>query len=460
MAFFNKKEEVIDLILTRVGREKLAVGRFKPTHYDFFDDDIIYDMKTMSGSVDVTELQNDILSRIKTMPTLKSQAGLKYTKKYGPAFGSDAPSYGAAPSLFKSLGRSSVFDEKKPAWDIQALEGSISKDVSQTPLEFTEDVSDAVGAFSQEKIPQLDIVCKYSFTAITNKAGASQQLWLNKTSDDILLDIFEKNTEDTNDNFTIEVFKYKKNASGEITDAVPLKFSTEEFNNETVEYFFDITTDDEAENTIDIKYVDQPIEKVIEVDKCVDELESSCAREKIDQLQIELRKHKLKSETLAGQLKKYAKQISTGKCTDAGDCVEGEICVGVKYSSDVVLTEDGVAAKQKISGYGNCVDKSEFTKSAAVELATKQYYGEQKSKCSAAAILAPILNAKDFFLQLIGQIIKNGADLVATKDQCYDLNPMVKKAIDAMDDQPEATKKAMKMMVDNMTLKGEWTGDE
>ena len=38
MTFFNKKEEVFELKLTRVGREKLSVGQFIPTHYDFLDD--------------------------------------------------------------------------------------------------------------------------------------------------------------------------------------------------------------------------------------------------------------------------------------------------------------------------------------------------------------------------------------------------------------------------------------
>jgi hypothetical protein len=43
MAIFDKKEEVIDLIMTRKGRELYATGHFKPDHYEFYDDDVIYD---------------------------------------------------------------------------------------------------------------------------------------------------------------------------------------------------------------------------------------------------------------------------------------------------------------------------------------------------------------------------------------------------------------------------------
>ena len=40
MTFFNKKEEVYELRLTRHGRQKFAVGALKPTHYEFFDDEV------------------------------------------------------------------------------------------------------------------------------------------------------------------------------------------------------------------------------------------------------------------------------------------------------------------------------------------------------------------------------------------------------------------------------------
>ena len=43
MPFFDKKEEVLDVILTREGRQFMSEGKFKPAFYEFYDADIIYE---------------------------------------------------------------------------------------------------------------------------------------------------------------------------------------------------------------------------------------------------------------------------------------------------------------------------------------------------------------------------------------------------------------------------------
>ena len=69
MEFFNKKEEVLEVMLTNYGRDRLAAGQLNPTYYAFFDDDVMYDV---SGS-GYTEDQNDAEERIQSnTPTLKS----------------------------------------------------------------------------------------------------------------------------------------------------------------------------------------------------------------------------------------------------------------------------------------------------------------------------------------------------------------------------------------------------
>ena len=71
MAFFNKKEEVIDIKITQFGKDLLSRGAFKPVFYQFFDDDIIYN----SAFAGFTEHQNDTESRIlENTPKLKTQA--------------------------------------------------------------------------------------------------------------------------------------------------------------------------------------------------------------------------------------------------------------------------------------------------------------------------------------------------------------------------------------------------
>ena len=71
MAFFNKKEEVIDIKLTQFGKDLLARGAFKPVFYQFFDDDIIYN----SSLAGFTEHQNNTEARIlENTPKLKTQS--------------------------------------------------------------------------------------------------------------------------------------------------------------------------------------------------------------------------------------------------------------------------------------------------------------------------------------------------------------------------------------------------
>lgn len=68
--FFNRKEEVIDLQLTRHGRYLMSIGKFKPEFYEFYDDDVIYD----SEYAGIEEIQNRAVERIKETPRIKQQS--------------------------------------------------------------------------------------------------------------------------------------------------------------------------------------------------------------------------------------------------------------------------------------------------------------------------------------------------------------------------------------------------
>ena len=69
MTFFNKKQEVIDVQLTRFGKNLLSRGAFQPTYYRFFDDDIIYSIDRTG----TTEKQNESETRIKDGIRLRGQ---------------------------------------------------------------------------------------------------------------------------------------------------------------------------------------------------------------------------------------------------------------------------------------------------------------------------------------------------------------------------------------------------
>ena len=73
MAFFNKKEDVLHIELTNLGRHLLSLGKLKPYSYKFFDDDIMYD----ENSGNISEVQNDSHKRIiEETPKLKHNGNI------------------------------------------------------------------------------------------------------------------------------------------------------------------------------------------------------------------------------------------------------------------------------------------------------------------------------------------------------------------------------------------------
>ena len=73
MAFFNKKEEVLHVELTPLGRHLLSLGKLKPYSYKFFDDDVLYN----PSAGGVSEAQNETHRRIiKDTPKLKHNGNI------------------------------------------------------------------------------------------------------------------------------------------------------------------------------------------------------------------------------------------------------------------------------------------------------------------------------------------------------------------------------------------------
>lgn len=76
MAFFDKKEDVLDIELTPYGRHLLSQGKLKPAYYAFLDDDVVYDDRSALGETEkataIKESNHLIKDRIiKQTPSLK-----------------------------------------------------------------------------------------------------------------------------------------------------------------------------------------------------------------------------------------------------------------------------------------------------------------------------------------------------------------------------------------------------
>jgi hypothetical protein len=200
MEFFNQKEEVIDIVLTKKGKELLSQGKFRPYGYKFFDDKISYQV----GG----EQQNDIVSRIKSTPYFKSGIpSLVYEKGIpkNPNVNIIAP-YGFFNSddLPNELGQSDQFTEYSPAWNIQFLEASGTYASSYLSSSINNSIK--IG----ERIPQFNINVNYRIALVNAFYDAEQdkyfyndsyqnkfncvQLILQKDNDDIFVKAVEQNS--------------------------------------------------------------------------------------------------------------------------------------------------------------------------------------------------------------------------------------------------------------------------
>ena len=86
MEFFDKKKDVIDLKLTRYGKQLLSLGRLEPTYYAFSDDGVIYDTRWVtSGTLtpapkeDQWLVERRIQEETPRIKTLNSKVGAERT---------------------------------------------------------------------------------------------------------------------------------------------------------------------------------------------------------------------------------------------------------------------------------------------------------------------------------------------------------------------------------------------
>ena len=82
MEFFDKKQDVINIQLTRYGRQLLSIGKFRPAYYAFSDDGIIYDNRWVSGTTEAEPqwlVEQRIQEETPRIETLNSKVGTERT---------------------------------------------------------------------------------------------------------------------------------------------------------------------------------------------------------------------------------------------------------------------------------------------------------------------------------------------------------------------------------------------
>ena len=256
----NQKEDVIDLVLTLKGRKKLSQAKLRPTYYQFYDNEIVYDRQYITSGT--YEAQNEIVDRIRQTQIFQNQNAWQ-----GPYNQLSLERFEIAKEPnFYELGESDSFSNKKPAWAVNALRGYATGAVGFIPLE--KNISN-LALYQGEKIPQFNTYCQYDLYVVNDSKGNTEKIYYDRTSDDLLFLIAEYNEIDEKENFEVEVYQYVYNGN-KVADLKKLYFDGKEYTEEYVEYFFNVGFD--TKDALEINYV----EAIKPTEDLVKEIEGEC----------------------------------------------------------------------------------------------------------------------------------------------------------------------------------------
>lgn len=265
MAFFNQKQEVMDVKLTQFGKNLLARGFFKPVYYQFFDDDILYN----SSCAGFTEHQNASENRIlKETPRLRTQhLANSIETKYmieeqliedGSKTRFEELKRTVSPHiqekiLMYPMGNQEIDVQSSPRFDLSSLDGEI-KEVKFTTL---------TGSGVIKKEPILDMRLKYTLKEDRANADPSLKRNINNETfvdlaseevvfsdnsklkvlkEDVIIDLQELNCFTGLENFYLNIYEIIETPAGEEDHLVKLDTL------EKVNKYFTINLDEDVES--------------------------------------------------------------------------------------------------------------------------------------------------------------------------------------------------------------------
>lgn len=295
MTFKNQKEEVIEIELTSYGKHLLSKGKFRPTFYAFFDDDVLYDAEYGGEAEEQNYAQTRILEETPRLRVQTTYTGLEteiekqieeartQDKKLKDSFQSTKERHY---SLSAPLGRSTLISDYAPSWDITLYGAefeeqqvvSSSKDrhllpipqMNLEPLTYKTAVVD--GALLANDLTPSAIV---TVTEHEEDPPGDQEYFDNGNvvkidHKDILIEVDELHTDSLMENYDIEMFLVETDTIGdeEVETLIPLSFLKEEespiVNGLYVDYEEDLTQYDINPRCVEY-YLDIMIDKAIDL---------------------------------------------------------------------------------------------------------------------------------------------------------------------------------------------------
>lgn len=239
MSFFDRKEQVLDLQLTQHGKRLLSQGKLKPVFYAFYDDDVLYDSSFGGNAEGQSEAQTRIQEAVRNIAQhnfegveskinseLQTNTKFTYYKNVGYIQTQNERDNG----LRYALGTSEYGTQNAPAWEVSFLNGALSgssyyftgsnndfKYVPQLESDVTYEISiknrpdttlSRLEQRAENELPQdfenhEDIIDLQDALRVYHPDGT----YVDVDDDYILLQVSEKNSVFSNDNFELEVFE-------------------------------------------------------------------------------------------------------------------------------------------------------------------------------------------------------------------------------------------------------------
>jgi hypothetical protein len=300
--FINKKHQVMDLKLTSYGHYLFSIGRFTPTYYAFFDDNVLYDASYGGRN----EVQNSIHPRIKDeTPYLEGLTLFENIDKnlQLPSDINRKTFYAGDITSMMELSRKDSFkltdmigdayldgpSNAAPAWKVVVLDGQISSSMTEdtakdlkipqinVDLNYTKRIVNAAapGASADSEFSRARLNPKTPRQVLDRVGKFSDGKYIELVADNALIYMDEANTEVLTENFDIEVFevltnpvateykrKYFSNIEPQIINGMMMKAAPSSFaqgapNTASVAYYFDILADYAIDNELACKAMEE-----------------------------------------------------------------------------------------------------------------------------------------------------------------------------------------------------------
>lgn len=275
MSFFNSKEEVLDIELTRFGKLLLSRGLFKPAYYSLHDDDVLYDAD-YAGVVentnyaeiriqDETPVHKPFYSFSQAKPYLSHD--LDQEKFHSQKANLAIQKTSLPPNI---LTNSTISNTYIPSWEIYNLSSVFSSSaptfttknvVSASIPQFEVNIDTVFYKTNQEQIDEsLALQILYDTQTVTFN-GNDVYITVNNP---LILKIIENNTDFIDNDLEIEIYKFSEDEDGN-DSFEQLKFfkNIENYDEKTDLYVQNSTinvTAEQIENSIDSIDVDLSID--------------------------------------------------------------------------------------------------------------------------------------------------------------------------------------------------------